>query len=79
MSKVIDAPALQAWILANQREEGGVIIPPIEPPIPPVGELGSEGNPVPLIQPLPALYGYGYEKHYTNGEYSIPKGGNEVV
>ena len=39
------------------------------------GALGTEGNPIPLTQPLPALNGYGYEKHYTNGEYLVPRGG----
>jgi hypothetical protein len=38
------------------------------------GNPGTEGNPIPLIQPLSALNGYGYEKHYT-GEYLIPRGG----
>jgi hypothetical protein len=39
------------------------------------GTPGTEGNPIPLIQPLPALNGYGYEKHYTNGEYMVLRGG----
>jgi hypothetical protein len=39
------------------------------------GQPGSETNPIPLIQPLPAIDGYGYEKHYESGEYTIPKGG----
>ncbi len=39
------------------------------------GNPGTEGNPILLSQPLPALNGYGYEKHYTNGEYLVPRGG----
>jgi hypothetical protein len=35
---------------------------------------GIEVDSIPLTQPLPALYGYGFEKHYT-GEKLIPKSG----
>jgi hypothetical protein len=35
---------------------------------------GTETNPLPLTNPLPSIYGYGYDRHYTPGDYLIPRG-----
>ncbi len=62
-------------VIQWEKEVGGVLpgptppLPPLPPtpPLPPspTGSLGSEGNPIPLVTPIPGINSYGYDQYHA--------------